>query len=117
MEGYNSKIESVLHHFDFLVHPAKKEGLGIALLEAASYQLPIVATRVGGIPEIVHHNINGLLVEPGSRKSLYEAMLKLIKNPALRNELGNAGPKIINEKFSVDKMVDGNISVYNSLLY
>ena len=68
MKGFDSEIRSVLHCFDFLVHPAEKEGLGIALLEAASLQLPIVATRVGGIPEIVHDNVNGLLVQPQSKK-------------------------------------------------
>lgn len=117
MKGYSSEISNVLVYFDFLVHPAQKEGLGIALLEAASSKLPVVATRVGGIPEIIHHNVNGLLVEPNSRKNLSEAMLKLIENPALRKKLGNAGPKVINKQFSVNQMVEGNISVYNSLLH
>ena len=115
MKGFDSEIRSVLHCFDFLVHPAQKEGLGIALLEAASLQLPIVATRVGGIPEIVHHNINGLLVRPQSKKSLSDAMLKLIQNPSLREKLGKEGPKIVKSDFSVEKMVNGNLQVYRSL--
>ena len=115
LKGFLSEIRSVLHCFDFLVHPAQKEGLGIALLEAASLQLPIVATRVGGIPEIVHDNINGLLVQPQSKKSLSDAMLKLIQNPSLREKLGKEGPKIVKRDFSVEKMVNGNLQVYRSL--
>ena len=115
LKGFLSEIRSVLHCFDFLVHPAQKEGLGIALLEAASLQLPIVATRVGGIPEIVHDNVNGLLVQPQSKKSLSDAMLKLTQNPSLRKKLGKEGPKIVKRDFSVEKMVDGNLQVYKSL--
>ena len=115
LKGFLSEIRSVLHCFDFLVHPAQKEGLGIALLEAASLQLPIVATRVGGIPEIVHDNVNGLLVQPQSKKSLSDAMLKLIQNPSLREKLGKEGPKIVKRDFSVEKMVNGNLQVYRSL--
>ena len=115
LKGFLSEIRSILHCFDFLVHPAQKEGLGIALLEAASLQLPIVATRVGGIPEIVHNNVNGLLVQPQSKKSLSDAMLKLIQNPSLREQLGKEGPKIVKRDFSVEKMVNGNLQVYRSL--
>lgn len=81
------KIE-LLNRSDFYLLPSYNEGLPISILEAMSYRLPIVASPVGGIPEIVEEGVNGFLVQPGDNESLYRAISQLIENPNQRRTMG-----------------------------
>jgi glycosyltransferase involved in cell wall biosynthesis len=71
--------------------PTEQEGFGIVFLEAMASSLPIVATRVAAVPEVLSEGVTGLLVDPGDETALAESIENLLRDPALREELGNAG--------------------------
>ena len=71
---------------------------------------------MGGIPEAVRDGVNGLLVPPGDAAALAATILRLADSPALRAALGAGGRRLMDEEFSVDGMVDGNLAVYKELL-
>lgn len=94
----------------------KREGLGIALIEAMEAGIPTVGTRVGGIREVITHGENGFLVESGSVDDLAEALERLISDTALCRRMGRAGREIYEKKFNADIMIDHINSVYAELL-
>jgi len=100
-----------LKAFDIFVLPSLKEGLPYTLLEAGLAELPIVATNIGGIPEIIGHD-EGILVEPANPDALAEKIEELMKNPERRKTLGiNLWHKIVAE-FSLDKMLNATMTTY-----
>ena len=115
MKGFVKDVHELLPSFDIVVHPALKEGLGISLLQASAAGIPIVATRVGGIPECVIDQRNGLVVKQGCSESLKKAIIRLIENPDLRDILGKNGVEVIKEKFSIPLMVDKYYELYKNL--
>ncbi len=115
-EGFRKDMDRILPCLDLVVHPATMEGLGVSLLEAASSGRAIVASRAGGIPEVVQHGVNGLLVEPGNALELIEAVSRLLRDPGLAARLGTAGRRLVEDRFSVAAMVKGNIAVYGEIL-
>ncbi len=114
-EGFRRDLPAVLPCLDLLVHPARMEGLGVALLQAAACGLPIVAGRAGGIPEIVRDGQNGYLVEPGDVTGLTQALMRLCGDAGQRRRFGDEGRRIALQDFSIDAMVEGNLRVYREL--
>lgn len=114
--GFHTELLHWLGRLDTVVHPALMEGLGVALLQASSLGIPIVAARAGGIPEAVRDGLNGLLVEPGDVAALASAVSQLVSEPALRQRLGAAGRELIAREFSVDTMVEENLAIYHAVL-
>ncbi|MBK1643186.1 glycosyl transferase [Thiocapsa imhoffii] len=114
--GFRDDLAQLLPCLDLLVHPARMEGLGVALLQAAAAGVPIVATRVGGIPEAVRDGENGYLVPAGAVGALREAIDRLLSDPARRRAFGAAGQALMAREFSIDAMVEGNLAVYRELL-
>ncbi|BAU50338.1 glycosyl transferase [Sulfurifustis variabilis] len=114
--GFREDLDRLLPCLDLLVHPATLEGLGVILLQAAACQLPIVAAAAGGIPEVVRDGVNGRLVAPGDARALAKAMLELLHDTGRRRRMGAAGRRIVEEEFSIDAMVEGNLRVYRGLL-
>ena len=94
-----------LKAFDIFVLPSVKEGFPWTILEAMAAEVPIIATRVGAIPEIIEHNKSALLVEPKNPEELAKAINKLIKDKNLQEKLTKKARKIVGEKFTLDKMV------------
>jgi glycogen(starch) synthase len=80
-------IVQYLRESDLFVLPSRLEPFGIVLVEAGAAGLPVVASRVGGIPELLRHEHNALLVEPGDPSSLAEAMTKLLSDAVLADRL------------------------------
>ena len=115
LAGFRTDLERVLPCLDLVVHPAWMEGLGVSLLETAACGVPILASRAGGIPEVVENGRNGYLLEPGDASTLTHRMLELLTNPTLREELGRAGRERILQRFSLQNMVEGNFAVYTGL--
>ena len=114
--GFRNDIERVLPCIDVLVHPADMEGLGVTLLQAAACEVPIVATPVGGIPEIVRDGVNGYLVTPGDVTVLTKRIIALLSDAPLRHSLGQAGRALAVEHYSIEAMVRGNLEVYARVL-
>ena len=114
--GFRDDLDRLLPCLDLLVHPATLEGLGVILLQAAACQLPIVAAAAGGIPEVVRDGVNGRLVAPRDAQALGEAMIELLNDAEGRRRMGVAGRRIVEEEFSIDKMVEENLKVYRELL-
>lgn len=114
--GFRDDLERIFPCLDMLVHPATMEGLGLSLLQAAACGVPIVASRAGGIPEIVEHGTNGWLVPVGDSRAIADAVRDLLKNPERAERFGKEGTRIARERFSLDGMVKGNLQVYQDLL-
>jgi len=114
--GFRTDLPRILPCLDVLAHPACMEGLGIALLEAAACSVPIVASRAGGMPEVVEDGVNGYLVDPGDSASLAERLDRLLRDPALARNMGAAGRQRVAERFAVPRMVEGNYRVYEAVL-
>lgn len=116
MAGFRTDMERIIPCLDLLVHPAFMEGLGVSLLEAAAAGIPIIASRVGGIPEVVKPGINGELIAVNDSAALTEKLLQLLENPRLRHDYGTAGRQWVLDEFSIERMVRDNHRVYATLV-
>ncbi|MGW8185743.1 MAG: glycosyltransferase family 4 protein [Desulfobacterales bacterium] len=114
--GFRTDLERVLPCLDLVVHPARMEGLGVSLLQAAAAGIPVVATRVGGIPEIVQDNVNGYLIDVGDRRAIMRRIIELLADPEKAQRFGSTGRMIVRSRFSIDAMVKGNLAVYRQML-
>jgi glycosyltransferase involved in cell wall biosynthesis len=114
--GFREDLPRLLPNLDLLVHPARQEGLGVAVLEAACAGVPIVATAAGGITEIIRHGENGALAPPGNRRALAQAVLQLLAAPRLARQLAEQARRDVETRYSVAAMVAGNLAVYEELL-
>jgi len=88
------------------------EGLGTSLLDAMACSRAIVATRAGGIPEIVDDGRNGVLVEPRDHRAMAREIVRLLGDESLRQRMGSAGRALVADRFSVDRMVAETAAVY-----
>lgn len=114
--GFVDDLPEILGCIDLLVHPADMEGLGVSLLQASAAQVPIVASRTGGIPEAVRDGLNGLLVAPGDIPELANAMRRLLADTGLRQRMGEAGRRLVTDEFSTATMCAGNLAIYRQVL-
>jgi glycosyltransferase involved in cell wall biosynthesis len=111
--GFREDIPEILASLDILVSASTAvEGVSQAILQAFAMGKPVVATRIGGSPEVVHHNDTGLLVPPKDAPALGEAVAQLIDSPQDRVRLGNNGRRLIEEQFSFERMIDRVAEVY-----
>jgi glycosyltransferase involved in cell wall biosynthesis len=113
LPGRVGDVASVLSRADVLVHPARWEGFGLALLEAMLAGLPVVATRVSAIPEIVVDGETGLLVPPDDAGALAIALRRVLDDPA---DYGDAGRARARSEFSVERMTRRTLDVYERAL-
>lgn len=104
--GHIDDIISVLQNSNVLVHPTYHEGFGLSLVEAEMCELPIIASNVGSIPEIVQDGVSGILVPPKNSKALAKAMDRILSNPKLMKDMGKAGRQIFLDNFQFDKIVN-----------
>lgn len=114
--GFRSDLSELLPCLDLMAHPAQREGLGLAVLEALSCGVPAVVSAVGGLTDIVEDNVTGLLCDPGDDQSLLSALRRLSCDAALRRRLGEAGRRCVVDSFSVRNMTKGNFSIYRDIL-
>jgi glycosyltransferase involved in cell wall biosynthesis len=108
--------DQALASADCLVLPSYAEGLPMAILEAMSYGIPVIATRVGAIPEVITDGREGFLIEPGDVSALADRMLKISGDPELRRQMGQAARRRVEAEYSLDAMVDRIMNVYAEVL-
>ena len=116
LTGYRSDVPNLLRCSDVLVLPSETESAPLTLLEGLSCGLPVVATRVGGIPEIVENNVNGFLVPPKHPEAIAEKILELNSDKELRARLGKAARMTVLERYTAEKVVPLYEEVYNKVL-
>ena len=106
----------VLAAMDIFVMPSLQEGLGLALMEAMAQGLAVIGSAVGGIPTLIQDNQNGLLVAPADVAGLVAAILKLLNDSKLRQDLGKNARQFIMDNFSQEKTVDQTEWIYKKCL-
>lgn len=114
--GFRRDVPAILRDLDVYVMPSHKEGLGTAILDAMYCGVPVVASEAGGMPELVHHEKTGLLVPPHDSTELAQALIRMLSNPQEAATYAAAGRKLVEEYYTVNRMVSGNIRVYEKLL-
>lgn len=113
--GFRLDIPEILQALDLFVLSSSSEGLSLTLLEAEAAGLPIVATRVGGNPEVVADGRSGILVPSGEPEPLAGALARLLQDPALRARMGAEGRDLYRAQFTLDSMVRGYQRLYRRL--
>jgi L-malate glycosyltransferase len=113
--GARRNIYDVMAALDVFVLPSLSEGLPMSLLEAMALSRPVVASDVGGIPEVIQHGINGLLVPPGDENALARACLELIRNREYAARLGARARQTVEQSFSHEHSGAALLNVYRSL--
>ena len=98
---------------DIFVAPSRFESFGLIFLEAMREGKPVIGCNAGGMPEVVSHGVNGLLVEPGDTQQLTDAILQLGMNGDLRQQMGEAGKRIFEEKFTAKRMAEESFALYD----
>lgn len=114
--GRREDVAAITAELDVAVLPSLREAQGISILEAMARRRPVVATAVGGIPEVITDGIDGVLVPPADPDALAAAVAGLLTDPALRRRLGDAGYRTVNERFSIGAQVRRVESVYDEEL-
>ena len=110
------KLADLYRHAGVFVMPSHYETFGISVIEAMAFGLPVVATHVGGLPEVVEDGVTGILVPPKDSKALAEALLQLLRDPDLSARMGQAGRERVRSEFTVDRIVSQTLDVYKSVV-
>ena len=110
--GWRDDAARLMAGFDMLLAPSLWEGFGLTLLEAMSRRVPVVATQVGAIPEVVSDGESGILIPPHDAESLATATVRLLDDPPLRQRMGLSGAARVQACFSVRQMVADTRAVY-----
>jgi glycosyltransferase involved in cell wall biosynthesis len=97
---------------DIFVAPSRFESFGLIFLEAMREGKPVIGCKAGGMPEVVSNGVNGLLVEPGNIQQLSDAILKFALNHDMRLQMGKAGKRIFEEKFTATRMAEESLALY-----
>ncbi len=114
-EGFVNNVGDYLAAFDIFILPSLREGIGSILIDAMQKNLPLIASSVGGVPDIVHHNENGILIEPARPDLLKKAILHMQSDPTFRARLGQNG-KQLSKSYTANVMCKKYIKIYESIL-
>jgi len=115
--GWIQDMCEIMPALDVMVMPSLNEAVGMVLIEAQAQGIPIVATKVGGIPEVVINNKTGVLVPPSDPAGIAEAVCGLLADKPKRLEMGSAGKMWVYDKFSAKAMADKTSALYMELLH
>jgi glycosyltransferase involved in cell wall biosynthesis len=115
LPGFRPDVLSLLKTVDVFVMPSITEGLGTSILDAMACSRPVVASAVGGIPEVVETEVTGLLVPPRDATALGTAIVRLLRDPAQAAHLARAGRARVEARFTADRMVQQTLDVYHRL--
>lgn len=114
--GNVKNVQEILGKSDLFLLPSEDESFGLAALEAMSCEVPVVASNIGGLKELISHGVDGYLIEVGDAEALAQYSLKILQDPRLQGEFGkNARQKVL-EKYTPDKNVPKYENLYNETL-
>jgi glycosyltransferase involved in cell wall biosynthesis len=114
--GYSSQVRTLLPGFDIYANSSISEGISLTILEAMAAGLPVVATRVGGTPEVIVEGQTGLMVPPRAPEALAAALVELAGRAERRRALGEAGRARVESAFAIERMIDDYGREYERLL-
>ncbi|MDX6388072.1 MAG: hypothetical protein QOD85_1874, partial [Gaiellaceae bacterium] len=114
--GYQEDVAPFYSAFDALILPSSNEGTPVSAIEALAAGRPVVATRVGGVPDVVRDGEDGFLVEAGDTDELADRLEQLARDPALRERMGKQGRERVLPRYAVDRLVEDVDELYRSLL-
>jgi glycosyltransferase involved in cell wall biosynthesis len=114
--GFRDDLDRLLPDLDVMVHPVEREGLGVALLQAAACGVPVVASAVGGVPEAVRDGESGLLVPAGDAGALARALIDLLADAERRRSMGRRSREMALREFAISVMVERHLDLYDALL-
>ncbi len=112
ISGWRDDVPQLLRGFDVFALPSQAEGTPLTILEAMAAGLPVVATRVGGVADMVIDGDTGALVEPGDPEGLALALLRYVRNPSMAPRHGASGRALYEEKFTLQRMVERYESLF-----
>ena len=115
LPGFQNNIKDWLQHFDIFIISSIREGQPLVLLEAMAFGLPIVATSVGGIPDTIQNNKEGILINPSSPEELSNAIMGLIIDNAKCIKLGKNSRTKVEKKFSIQHVCQKYLELYNKI--
>jgi glycosyltransferase involved in cell wall biosynthesis len=114
--GYQEDVAPFFAAFDAFVLPSGNEGTPVTAIEALASGCPVVATRVGGVPDVVEDGVDGFLVELGDLDALADALARLAADPELRRRMGEAGRERVLPRYAVERLIDDVDGLYRRLL-
>jgi glycosyltransferase involved in cell wall biosynthesis len=114
--GYQDDVAPYYEAIDALLLPSANEGTPVSVIEALAAERPAVATRVGGVPDVVRDGVDGYLVDVGDADTLAERLVELAADPAKRDEMGREGRARVLVRYAVDRLVDDVDALYRELL-
>ncbi|MFB5267904.1 glycosyltransferase [Paenibacillus enshidis] len=114
--GFRTDIPEILASIDVLVLPSMFEGFPMVILESLCAGTPVIASSVNGVPEVIQHHVNGLLVEPRNVEQLAESMKFYLDHPEKIIEHGKQGQSLVHHSFTKEVMMNKHMDLYQSLL-
>jgi glycosyltransferase involved in cell wall biosynthesis len=114
--GYQSDVAGFYRLFDAFFLPSVNEGTPVSAIEALATGTPVVANRVGGVPDVVRDGIDGFLVEPGDVEAAADRLETLARDPEVRTRFGEAGRERVRDRYAVARLVEDVDRLYRSLL-
>jgi glycosyltransferase involved in cell wall biosynthesis len=114
--GYQEDVAPFYAAFDAMILPSGNEGTPVSAIEALAAGRPVVATRVGGVPDVVRDGQDGFLVDTGDVETLAERLAQLAHDPELRTSMGEAGRARVLTRYSVERLIDDVDRLYRTLL-
>ena len=113
--GFIPDAKIYLKAFDAFVLPSVKEGLPYSLMEAMAAGLPVIATNVGGIPDLITHEVSGMIVPPKKSDTLHQHINTLYASNHVRERIGKQANEIITNNYSLERMIASTAHLYHEL--
>ena len=110
--GFQANATAYMSNLDAMVIASMHEGIPYTLLEAMAVGVPVVATAVGGIPEVVEDSVSGLLIQPGDPEAIAASLTRLASDPGLRARLAHEASEVVRHRFSQQRMAEATVDAY-----